>query len=45
MNRWRNSAISLLSLALPNKWFDEIGLIDLEKYNVGVLWQVYEITA
>jgi len=37
MTRWRNSASPLISMALPNKWFDEIGLVNLETYNVGIL--------
>jgi RNA-directed DNA polymerase len=37
MTRWRNSASPLISMALPNSWFDEIGLINLIKYNVGIL--------
>ncbi|MEW5705678.1 MAG: group II intron reverse transcriptase/maturase [Actinomycetota bacterium] len=37
MATWRNSASPLISMALPNKWFDELGLINLEKYNVGIL--------
>ncbi len=37
MTTWRNSASPLISMALPNRWFDEIGLINLEKYNVGIL--------
>ena len=37
MTRWRNSASPLISMALPNSWFDEIGLINLTKYNVGIL--------
>lgn len=37
MTRWRNSASPLISMALPNSWFDEIGLISLTKYNVGIL--------
>lgn len=42
MRRWRNSASPLISMALPNKWFDEIGLINLERYQVGILHQYYE---
>ncbi|MBU7007619.1 group II intron reverse transcriptase/maturase [Phosphitispora fastidiosa] len=34
---WRNSASPLISMALPNAWFDELGLINLEKYKVGIL--------
>ena len=37
MRRWRNSASPLLSMALPNSWFDQIGLVDLTRYEVGVL--------
>lgn len=42
MTRWRNSASPLLSLALPNSWFDEIGLINLETYKTGILSFYYE---
>lgn len=42
MTRWRNSASPLLSLALPNSWFDEIGLINLETYKTGILPFYYE---
>ncbi|HKM17439.1 MAG: hypothetical protein GX228_04440 [Firmicutes bacterium] len=42
MYRWRNSASPLLSLALPNNWFREIGLLDLTKYSVGIVSQFYE---
>ena len=34
--RWRNSNSPLINMALPNKWFDEIGLVNLTKYNVGI---------
>ncbi|MEW6625054.1 MAG: group II intron reverse transcriptase/maturase [Bacillota bacterium] len=37
MTTWKNSASPLISMALPNSWFDELGLINLEKYNVGIL--------
>lgn len=37
MTTWRNSTCPLIHLALPNKWFDEVGLINLERYNVGIL--------
>lgn len=37
MTRWRNSASPLIHLALPNSWFDEIGLINLTTYTVGIL--------
>lgn len=37
MRRWRNSASPLVSMALPNRWLDQLGLIDLCKYEVGIL--------
>ena len=30
-------------LALPNSWFEQKGLIDLTKYEVGILSQFYEL--
>jgi len=42
MTRWRNSASPLLSLALPNSWIDEIGLVNLETYKTGILSSYYE---
>ena len=42
MRRWRNSASPLVNMALPQVWFSEIGLIDLTKYEVGVLHLFYE---
>lgn len=37
MTRWRNSASPLVNMALPNKWFNGLGLINLASYNVGIL--------
>ncbi|BAF60649.1 retron-type reverse transcriptase [Pelotomaculum thermopropionicum SI] len=42
MRRWRNSASPLINMALPNKWFDEVGLVNLASYNVGILHHFYE---
>jgi RNA-directed DNA polymerase len=42
MRRWRNSASPLLSMALPNRWFNHLGLVDLCKYEVGVLHRYVE---
>ncbi len=42
MRRWRNSVSPLVNMALPQAWFSEIGLIDLTKYEVGVLHLFYE---
>ena len=36
--------ISLVNMALPNRWFHhEMGLVDLTKYEVGLLHQYYEV--
>jgi RNA-directed DNA polymerase len=42
VTRWRNSASPLVNMALPNSWFNEIGLIDIASYNVGILHHFYE---
>lgn len=42
MRRWRNSASPLASMALPNSWFKELGLVDLGTYKTGLLPLYYE---
>lgn len=42
MRRWRNSASPLLSMALPNSWFEEQGLYDMTKQEVGILYRYRE---
>lgn len=42
MRRRLNSASPLLSMALPNSWFEQMGLVDLCKYECGVLSRYYE---
>ncbi|MGI6555143.1 MAG: group II intron reverse transcriptase/maturase [Bacillota bacterium] len=42
MRRWRNSASPLINIALPNSWFNELGLIDLSTYKTGILPLYYE---
>jgi len=42
MTRWRNSSCYLIHHAIPNKWFDEVGLINLETYETETLSQYYE---
>lgn len=37
MSTWKNSASPLISMAMPNSWFDEIGLINMAKYKVSIL--------
>lgn len=36
MNSWRNSASRLASMALPNKYFGELGLFDLASVRTGI---------
>ena len=36
MNSWRNSASRLSSMALPNKYFGELGLFDLASVRTGI---------
>ena len=35
MTSWRNAASPLASYAMPNKWFEELGLINLEEVKTG----------
>lgn len=42
MNTWRNSASPLVSMALPNKWFDEKKLYDMARVETNVLYQYYD---
>lgn len=42
MSKWRNSASPLISMALPNKWFNGLGLVNLAAYDVGVLHRYHE---
>jgi len=37
MRRWRNSSSPLIHYALPNSWFDELGLVNLCSLKVGIL--------
>lgn len=39
--RWKNSGTHIIHRILPNKYFDEMGLIDLCKYEVGLLSNYY----
>lgn len=37
MDRWCNSSCQLASLSMPNKWFDELGLFNMYKVQVGFI--------
>jgi len=41
VTRWRNSSCQLLHMALPNTWFDEQHLFNMEKVTTGTLHQYY----
>lgn len=40
MTSWRNSCSYQVNLAMPNKWFDEIGLYNLSKVKTGQIVSV-----
>lgn len=42
VTRWKNSASPLISMALPNRWFDTLKLYDMTKVKVGILPCYYE---
>lgn len=39
--KWKNSNVHIIHQMLPNKYFDDLGLIDLQKYKVGLLSNYY----
>ncbi len=41
MRSWRNAASALANYAMPNHWFDELGLFDLSRVETGYLPQNY----
>lgn len=41
MSSWRNSASPLASYAMPNSWFKEIGLYQIDEVKTGVLASYY----
>ncbi len=41
MRKWKNSNTHIIHILLPNKLFKELGLIDLTKYEVGLLSNYY----
>lgn len=42
MTRWRNASCYLIHKALPNEWFNQLGLYNMEKVNTNTLHQYYE---
>lgn len=41
MTRWRNAASPLASFAMPNKWFDELRLTNLDEVQTGYVFSQY----
>lgn len=41
VTRWRNSSCQLLHMALPNSWFDEMYLFNMENVKTNTLHQYY----
>ena len=39
---WKNSKVHLIHQVIPNKWFDEMQLVNLEHYEVGLLSTFYK---
>jgi len=42
VTRWRNSSCQLLHMALPNSWFDDKHLFNLEQVKTNTLHQYYD---
>ncbi|MFK7907573.1 MAG: group II intron reverse transcriptase/maturase [Chitinophagales bacterium] len=42
MTRWRNASCHLIHKALPNEWFNQLGLYNMEKVQTNTLHQYYE---
>ena len=41
VTKWKNSNVHIIHLLIPNKYFEEMSLIDLCKYEVGLLSNYY----
>lgn len=41
VTKWKNSNVHIIHRLLPNKLFEDLGLIDLTKYEVGLLSNYY----
>lgn len=42
VGKWKNSKVHIIHMLLPNNYFNELGLIDLCDYKVGLLSNYYE---
>ena len=41
MSSWRNSLSPLSNLAMPNQWFNDLGLVNLEHIRTGYVFSEY----
>jgi len=41
VTKWKNSKVHIIHMLLPNKFFEDLGLIDLCRYKVGLLSNYY----
>jgi RNA-directed DNA polymerase len=41
VKRWKNSKTQIIHILLPNKYFEDLGLVDMHKYEVGLLSNYY----
>lgn len=41
VTKWKNSGVHIIHMLIPNKYFEELGLINLCKYDVGLLSNYY----
>lgn len=41
VTKWKNSNVHIVHMLIPNKLFEDLGLIDLTKYEVGLLSNYY----
>lgn len=41
VTKWKNSKVHIIHMLLPNKYFHDLGLIEMHKYEVGLLSNYY----
>lgn len=41
VHRWKNSNVHIIHVLMPNKYFEDLGLIDISMFGVGVLSSFY----
>ena len=41
VTKWKNSKVHIIHMLLPNEFFENLGLVDISKYEVGLLSNYY----